>query len=97
MTAGHEVLVLEVLQHVVIEFDVLRPESDFADGSEWRTAPAGPARGTGPLVIANGSLQTPGVVLVGRSLLHSVPLTVNRTWVSGGGGVPCGVSTRRTL
>lgn len=37
----------------VIEFDVLRPESDFADGSEWRTAPAGPARGTGPLVIAH--------------------------------------------
>jgi len=37
----------------VIEFDVLRPESDFADGSEWRTAPPGPARGTGPLVIAH--------------------------------------------
>jgi len=37
----------------VIEFDVLRPQSDFADGSEWRTAPAGPARGTGPLVIAH--------------------------------------------
>ena len=37
----------------VIEFDVLRPESDFADGSEWRTAPAGPARGTGPLLIAH--------------------------------------------
>ncbi len=37
----------------VIEFDVLRPESDFADGSEWRTAPAGPARGTGRLVIAH--------------------------------------------
>jgi glycerophosphoryl diester phosphodiesterase len=37
----------------VIEFDVLRPESDFADGSEWRTAPAGPARGTGPLVVAH--------------------------------------------
>ena len=37
----------------VIEFDVLRPESDFADGSEWRNAPAGPSRGTGPLVIAH--------------------------------------------
>ena len=37
----------------LIEFDVLRPESDFADGSEWRTAPAGPARGTGPLLIAH--------------------------------------------
>jgi len=37
----------------LIEFDVLRPESDFADGSEWRTAPAGPARGTGPLQVAH--------------------------------------------
>jgi glycerophosphoryl diester phosphodiesterase len=37
----------------MIEFDVLRPESDFADGSEWRTAPSGPARGTGPLVVAH--------------------------------------------
>ncbi len=37
----------------LIEFDVLRPESDFADGSEWRTARPGPARGTGPLVIAH--------------------------------------------
>ena len=37
----------------MIEFDVLRPQSDFADGSEWRTASAGPARGTGPLVVAH--------------------------------------------
>ena len=37
----------------LIEFDVLRPESDFADGSEWRTAPAGPTRGTGPLQVAH--------------------------------------------
>ena len=37
----------------MIEFDVLRPQSDFADGSEWRTAAAGPARGTGPLVVAH--------------------------------------------
>ena len=37
----------------MIEFDVLRPESDFADGSEWATARAGPARGTGPLVVAH--------------------------------------------
>lgn len=37
----------------LIEFDVLRPESDFADGSEWRTAPAGPAGGTGPLLVAH--------------------------------------------
>jgi glycerophosphoryl diester phosphodiesterase len=32
---------------------VLRPQSDFADGSEWRTAPPGPARATGPLVVAH--------------------------------------------
>jgi glycerophosphoryl diester phosphodiesterase len=37
----------------LIEFDILRPESDFDDGSEWRTAPAGPARGTGPLLVAH--------------------------------------------
>jgi glycerophosphoryl diester phosphodiesterase len=37
----------------VIEFDVLRPESDFANGLEWRTAPAGPARGTAPLQVAH--------------------------------------------
>jgi alanine or glycine:cation symporter, AGCS family len=30
---------------------------------------------SGPLVVAGGQLQTPNVVLVGRSLLHSVPLT----------------------
>ena len=34
----------------VIELDVLRPQSDFADGAEWRLL--GPARGTGPLVVA---------------------------------------------
>ena len=37
----------------VIELDVLRPQSDFADGSEWRTAPPGPARGSGPLLVAH--------------------------------------------
>lgn len=31
---------------------------------------------TGTLVIDGGKLQTPGVVMTGRSLLHSVPLTV---------------------
>ena len=37
-----------------IEFDVLRPPDDFADGSDWRTAPAGPAEGaTGPLLVAH--------------------------------------------
>ena len=37
----------------VIEFDVLRPPDDFADGSDWRTAPAGPARASGPLLVAH--------------------------------------------
>jgi glycerophosphoryl diester phosphodiesterase len=37
----------------VIELDVLRPRSDFADGSDWRTAPAGPATAGGPLVVAH--------------------------------------------
>jgi glycerophosphoryl diester phosphodiesterase len=37
----------------VIEFDVLRPQADFADGSDWRTAPAGPAGGSGPLLVAH--------------------------------------------
>jgi len=36
-----------------IEFDVLRPSEDFADGSDWRTAPAGPAEGSGPLLVAH--------------------------------------------
>ncbi|MEJ7876022.1 MAG: glycerophosphodiester phosphodiesterase family protein, partial [Solirubrobacterales bacterium] len=36
-----------------IEFDVLRPPDDFADGSDWRTAPAGPARASGPLLVAH--------------------------------------------
>ncbi len=37
----------------VIELDVLRPRSDFADGSDWRNAPAGPTPGTGPLLVAH--------------------------------------------
>jgi glycerophosphoryl diester phosphodiesterase len=37
----------------MIEFDVLRPQTDFARGAEWRTAAAGPARGTGPLLVAH--------------------------------------------
>ena len=37
----------------VIELDVLRPQSDFADGSDWRRAPAGPASGSGPLLVAH--------------------------------------------
>jgi glycerophosphoryl diester phosphodiesterase len=36
-----------------IEFDVLRPRGDFADGADWRNAPGGPAAGTGPLLIAH--------------------------------------------
>ncbi len=37
----------------VIEFDVLRPHSDFPDGRDWRTAPSGPDKGTGPLLVAH--------------------------------------------
>ena len=38
----------------VIEFDVLRPRSDFADPETWRTAPAGPvAEPGGPLLVAH--------------------------------------------
>jgi len=37
----------------VIEFDVLRPPEDFADGSDWRNAPAGPAEGGGPILVAH--------------------------------------------
>src|SRR5688572_25869109 len=36
-----------------IEFDVLRPPEDFADGSDWRTASAGPAEGSGPILVAH--------------------------------------------
>lgn len=37
----------------VIEFDVLRPQSDFQDGTDWRRAEAGPAAATAPIVIAH--------------------------------------------
>jgi glycerophosphoryl diester phosphodiesterase len=37
----------------MIELDVLRPEADFADGGDWRHAPAGPATGSGPLLVAH--------------------------------------------
>lgn len=37
----------------VIELDVLRPQSDFADGADWRRAPAGPAPGNEPLLVAH--------------------------------------------
>ena len=42
----------------VIEFDVLRPRSDFPGDADWRTAPAGPGSGVGgsgpePLVVAH--------------------------------------------
>lgn len=36
-----------------IELDVLRPRSDFASGGDYRRAPAGPADGTGPIVVAH--------------------------------------------
>jgi glycerophosphoryl diester phosphodiesterase len=37
----------------VIELDVLRPESDFAAGEDWRRAPSGPAPASGPLLVAH--------------------------------------------
>jgi glycerophosphoryl diester phosphodiesterase len=37
----------------VIEFDVVRPQSDFAGGADWRRARAGPAAASGPLLIAH--------------------------------------------
>ncbi len=36
-----------------IEFDVLRPPEDFADGSDWRSAAAGPAQGSGPILVGH--------------------------------------------
>ena len=37
----------------MIELDVLRREGDFAAGDDWRRAAAGPARGSGPLLVAH--------------------------------------------
>jgi glycerophosphoryl diester phosphodiesterase len=37
----------------VIEFDVLRPRGDFERGAPWHAAPAGPAPGAGPLLVAH--------------------------------------------
>jgi glycerophosphoryl diester phosphodiesterase len=37
----------------VIELDVLRPPGDFAHGGDWRRAAAGPATGSGPLLVAH--------------------------------------------
>lgn len=36
-----------------IEFDVLRPRGDFDQPEDWRRAPAGPGRASGPLLIAH--------------------------------------------
>ncbi len=36
-----------------IELDVLRPPGDFVGGADWRRAPAGPAEGSGPLLVAH--------------------------------------------
>lgn len=36
-----------------IELDVLRPQDDFADGSDWRRAAGGPATASGPLLVAH--------------------------------------------
>lgn len=37
----------------LVELDVLRPERDFAAGDDWRRAAAGPAPGSGPLLVAH--------------------------------------------
>ncbi|MCD6015774.1 MAG: glycerophosphoryl diester phosphodiesterase [Solirubrobacterales bacterium] len=37
----------------LIELDVLRPRGDFPDGGDWRRAAAGPAAGSGPLLVAH--------------------------------------------
>jgi glycerophosphoryl diester phosphodiesterase len=37
----------------MIEFDVLRPRGDFDERGDWRAASAGPADGSGPLLIAH--------------------------------------------
>jgi glycerophosphoryl diester phosphodiesterase len=36
-----------------IEFDVLRPRGDFDGANDWRSAPAGPGRSSGPLLVAH--------------------------------------------
>lgn len=36
-----------------IELDVVRPRGDFADRDDWRRAEAGPAEGSGPLLVAH--------------------------------------------
>jgi len=36
-----------------IEFDILRPRGDFKDPDDWRRAPAGPGRASGPLLVAH--------------------------------------------
>jgi glycerophosphoryl diester phosphodiesterase len=37
----------------VIEFDVLRPRGDFARAEDWKRAQGGPAKGSGPLLVAH--------------------------------------------
>ena len=37
----------------IIEFDVLRPRADFGQPEAWKSAPGGPAHGSGPLLVAH--------------------------------------------
>ena len=37
----------------IVELDVLRPRGDFPDGEDWRAAKGGPARASGPLLVAH--------------------------------------------
>ncbi len=61
-----------------IELDVLRPRADFADGSDWRRAPAGPATAGGPLVIAHdwadAERREPLTLAQGLDLFAAPPL-----------------------
>jgi glycerophosphoryl diester phosphodiesterase len=54
----------------VVELDVLRPQGDFAEGGDWRRAPAGPATGSGPLLVAHdwGDARRRDPITLGEAL-----------------------------
>ena len=82
-----------------IEFDVLRPRGDFDQASDWRRAPAGPGRASGPLLVAHdwgdasrrrpltlrGRARRAGRAAVRAAALRSRP-EGRRTRGRGGGG-----------
>ena len=62
-----------------IEFDVLRPRADFADGADWRRAPAGPvASPGGELLVAHdwgdAARRTPLTLAEALDALTRAPL-----------------------